>query len=96
MSHLNVLTSATAPLGCGAARGVTGTALSLHWRLHRSSYEAPALSRSAPRASASLVLPPDSAAYGINPGPQQTQTMGELCSHWQQSVGHIGPQYILT
>ena len=62
----------------------------------RSPYVAPALSRSAPRVPAPLVLPPDGAAYGINPRPQETQAVGELGSDWQQPVGHIGPQHILA
>ena len=46
--------------------------------------------------SALTLVSSDCSTNGIDPGPQQPQTMSELRCHRQQSVGHIGAENILT
>ena len=46
--------------------------------------------------SALTLVSSDCSTNGIDPGPQQAQTMSELSCHRQQSVGHIGAENILA
>ena len=46
--------------------------------------------------SALTLVSSDCSTNGIDPGPQQAQTMSELSCHRQQSVGHIGAENILS
>ena len=39
---------------------------------------------------------PDDAPDGVEAGAEQPKAVGELGGHRQQSVGHVGPQNILT
>ena len=39
---------------------------------------------------------PDDAPDGVEAGAEQAEAVGELGGHRQQSVGHVGPQNILT
>ena len=43
----------------------------------------------------SLLLAPDGSSDGVEAVADETKAVGELGGHWEEPVGHVGPQHIL-